>query len=415
MAPFHPTSRWLARANRTFGASRCRRLALLLSVLAPSVLLPLLASADAAPAYTAELPTIGTGVDSTSGGMRGQCVQGTSELRLDPRARMSASFASSFRELTSSSTGAVSGRIDLGLVGGSVRADYLARLARTELSAAYTLDLEAKIGDVLLRGVRLSPDGESAARSTDAERLEACGDTFVSSSAVGLRLLLGANLHFSSRSELERFTGRVRVEALLGFAHSTRNFAEETRSFEQSAYLEVSALQEGGDPAALEALLGDRSALVCRLDAVEPCLQLFQELLSYAAHVPAQFGESYRVEQLAPLSVRTTAYADSDVAEVMAHRQAPRTLALATLRRLVERRAVLLAREARLRLLIEVIADPARRERLLAAQGALEQRRSALESVIAACRAPGSGDACAAADAALAGPDEAFETLDLTF
>lgn len=387
----------------------CRRATYAL-VLGALVLLGSARAARADSGSAGAAATLGRGVDLRLGSPKAQCASGSEVLRRNPSGSLSSSFGASFERLLSAASGAASASFDLGLFGASARVDYLARVGQVELSTAYVVQFESRRAELVLARPALTAAGAAALPLSDAERFARCGDSFISALDIGARLLLSAVLHFDSREELERFVTRVRVEALFGLAHSTRDFVAETQSFAQSAYLQVVALQEGGQPAALQAVLGPASGATCRLDDVERCLALYRALLAYAARVPEQFHPHSDASEWAVLGAHTTRYGDSDLEALAAAEPALERGAAFGLAQLSRQRASVANQLARLEFLLQIVS-PARRAELAGTSEALLAQRSALDAALGRCRAAASRQACAAeAEAA-----HDLETFDLHF
>jgi hypothetical protein len=410
MLPFSCALRTRARLAR----SLARIVAALTAALLLLLLTPGAATAQASDDVGATLDDLGRGADVRLGSPRDYCVGGAPVLRLAPTGSIGSTFGATFDRLVSESSGGLSARLDLGLFSGRARLDYYARVAQSELSTAYTVQFESQLGHVMLAEPRLSPVGELAASSAEAERFARCGDGFVSALDVGARLLVSAVLQFADRAELERFVARVRVEALFGLVHSTREFVEETRSFSESAYLQVVALQEGGQPALLRSLIGPASSQSCRLDDVERCLALFRQLLAYASRVPEQLTARERPQNLAVLGSNVTRYGDSDLDVLSVPDLAVDRAVAARLARLVRTRARALNDTARLELLLGLM-DAGRLAQLGEWRTALAAQLSLIDRAIAHCKSSASRATCAQAEAEVEAARPPFDADALIF
>ena len=372
------------------------------------------ALADRASAESVALSELGRGVDLRLGDAKVSCVSGSSKLRLDPQGSLSARYGASFEELLSTTRGQLSGGFDLGLFGASAQIDYYARIARSERSSAYLVDFEVKAGDVVLSELELTPAGSAALLLPEAQRRAACGNAFTSSLEVGARLLLGAVLQFANADELQRFETTIRAEALFGLVHSTRSFRQQTASFAETSHLQIVALQQGGQPALLQAVLGGAEGASCPLGAAERCLEQFSSVLEYAARLPEQFGDSYQLGDLSVLSSHETRYEDSAIEGLATLEPATGARAAQSLRRLLKQRADDLNQSARIELLLG-LADEQRRARLLGALGALGAHISVLEAAIRQCRTAASEVVCASLEASAALQRSALSPSELDY
>jgi len=383
-----------------------------------AVLLGVSASArrvDAAPAAESDLSVLGQGVDLRLGEPKLTCVTASPELRIDSQGSLSASYGASFESLLRTTTGSLVGGFDVGLLSARAHVDYFSRVAHSERSTAYTIDFQSKLGDVLAIAPVLSVEGRAAAALPEAERFERCGDAFTSSLEVGARFLLSAVFQFANAEEFQRFVATVRVEALFGLVHSSRSFSEETQSFAETAQLQIVALQQGGRSEALTRLIGPSLEQRCPLAEVEHCLELFRQLLAYAARLPEQFATPYRLEDLAVLGARQTRYLDSEFDALLVPEHSLDAQAAEILRRLVRERTAELSQSARLDLVLAMPVAPERRERLSSLRAALSAHSSALDGAIRRCRAAASRQACSAAEADAGARRPALDSSDLNF
>jgi len=227
---------------------------------------------------------LGRGFDSSLGALRGRCLSGKAR----PRGKRSASLELVYGRETERSTdtvrGALSGEINLGLIGGKAAMQYDREVSDASLSLSLYLLFQSSMGSFALDERALSPLGQMAVRQGQESVLSTCGDRFVTRVEGGARLRLGATFHLADRSAFERFKKTIQVSALFGLISKTQQSVEEVRSFARSAVLEISGAQEGGDPAQLAALLSPAPGgpLVCGLGDLSPCSAQLDRLLAYA-------------------------------------------------------------------------------------------------------------------------------------
>lgn len=373
-------------------------------VVAGSSLLALLALAPSVPAR-ADGPidednwatTLGRGYDSHLGRIADACVTGHIEHRGARVGKVSAHYDESFSDYLRESGGRLSGSVDLGLIGGSASVEYYAKVARTELSTSYTVRFQADMGRAVLAGRSLTPEGQAAQGMSAEQRRAACGDGFIAEARLGAELLVTASFHFTRASELERFVKTVSVKALFGLIKSKRRWVEETSSFAQSGYLKVEALQKGGDPAQLAAMMG-ASQTLCRFDAIDPCQALLNSLLNYAASDSgyiSQFSDPYRPEELAVLGYKTQRYEDSGHDELVVPPAAPGD---ADNIQITRQLSLELARQIGFRdrasVLLGTPLSAARRAEVQALKAIAEANISNIERALWVCRTDPSAEEC---------------------
>jgi hypothetical protein len=298
-------------------------------------------------------------------------------------------------------SGRLSGGVDLLLIGGSMSVDYYAKVARTELSTSYTVRFVGKMGTAVLAQRSLTSLGAGAVNLDAATRRATCGDEFIAQADVGSELLISAGFHFTDASELERFVKKVTVKALFGLIKSSHEWTEETSSFSQSGYLKIDALQTGGSPSQLAAILGNSNTTLCRFDNVDACRAILVSLFQYAGSPSgfgAQFSNPYQPQQLAVLGYRTVRYEAGGHDQLAAPPAGPED---ADIPQVISSLSLELARQTALRdramLVLGTQVSDARRAELRAIQSKAEANLTGLDHALWICRTVPAPAQCRAA------------------
>lgn len=223
---------------------------------------------------------LGRGIDR-SGHLLAGCLQGTPQFFSRSYQQINYELSHDRMEQVQRHWGQVGGSVNFFLIGGGLSVEWLAETARSQRSLSLLFNYKTQLGSLQLRHPRLSERAEALQQSSLAALQSACGQHFIHKIDLGARMMLAVTLHFRSAEAYERFVKTIKISVLFGLISKTKRFVEETNEFTQDFAIKVSALQWGGEPSQLEAILGSKAKHSCRADAMQSCLELIAELQRY--------------------------------------------------------------------------------------------------------------------------------------
>jgi hypothetical protein len=277
------------------------------------------ASRAGATPHTTRIPRVGgvalypagTGFETRGHAFREACVTGTIAYVGAPVAFFD--FDHAFADSASHNvvTGSIGANVDIFLASASVSTTVSGMTDTRDYVRTVTFKDEVAGKTAKLTNLSLSPRGQQAAATHDPEYIRlVCGDEVVDEVELGGTLLVSTRFDLSS-DEYRRELDTTISWSVFGFGH-TEHITEGSDELHKNATVTVDAVQSGGDPSKLDAILAAAPTGTCSLDALADCDAIVDALSVYAtgpAGFRAQLGNLSGSGEDAPaLAYRTHRY-----------------------------------------------------------------------------------------------------------
>ena len=140
---------------------------------------------------------------------------------------------------------------------------------------------------------------------------QTCGDEYIYSVGYGATLYVGIQLHFHSTGDKQKFDGHFSstFDDLKSMLTGLEQWSDR---FGDNGEVNVIAYQKGGDPTALQKILGSSGANTCEIKDTTHCTQIVSAIMSYISNTfPEQLkpSETGSIPDLAaPIDVKIMPY-----------------------------------------------------------------------------------------------------------
>lgn len=220
----------------------------------------------------------GQGYDERAGLFTARCwtgefaYGGAQETRIDLSANVDRS------EILSDVTASFEGGADLLLASGSVKTTVRSRANTNRLRETLNYRVRVRGKSAFLRNPQLTAS-MSLLKENDPERFRLlCGDSTVTSTALGGELFVFVNFDFLTAEQLEEFKIKIKVSAM-GLS-KTKTINKEKVWRDKTARVSIEVVQLGGTPQYLEEATG-RLKASCLLYDMSECEALIDALVNY--------------------------------------------------------------------------------------------------------------------------------------
>lgn len=141
--------------------------------------------------------------------------------------------------------------------------------------------------------------------------MKTCGDEYINSVGYGATLYIGIQLHFHSIGDKQKFDGHFSstFDDLKSMLTGLEQWSDR---FGDNGEVNVIAYQKGGDPTALQKILGSSGTNTCEIKDTTHCVQIVSAVMNYISNTfPAQLKPSATgsiPDLAAPISVKILPY-----------------------------------------------------------------------------------------------------------
>ena len=225
-----------------------------------AILVALAASANSAKAReqtyidpNAQISWLGQGVDSTTGELKGHCLDGDENIVNNTSAAVSLVQGRSTTQSLNEMAGSVGAGVNLGLFAGSASVSVHTRLEESTNTASLVYRFSYQGKDYSFDRPRLNGTSQSLVGNTNALE-DACGDSYINHMQLGNDLYFVTQLTFADRADFREFVTQIRIRVL--FWTRTETISQTFYDAAQSGVFSVKALSTNPLPDAIINLLG---------------------------------------------------------------------------------------------------------------------------------------------------------------
>jgi hypothetical protein len=208
---------------------------------------------------------LGTGIDSVSGLLQGNCISGDSVAAGNTAVNLGLQNATTASQSINEVQGSLSADVNLGLFAAGATVSMHTRLEDNSNTASMVYRVRYRAGTKTLENRAYTTQGSSVQGQTPEQIRDACGDEFIDSVELGSDLYLVMQMQFSSKADYEKFVTQIRVRVL--FWSHTETISSETYEFAANGVYSVKAVSTVPLPADITAILGSSGEKYCNLDS----------------------------------------------------------------------------------------------------------------------------------------------------
>lgn len=230
----------------------------------------------------ADTTWLGTGVQSTSGTLKGQCLTGTIREFHNETVNLGYRSSKSAMQSIRETSGSVSGEVNLGLFGGGASVSMHTRTEENENTASVVFRFKYVGKDITLQDRQLTALGQSMVGKTPAEIEETCGDEYIDHMQLGNDLYFVMQMVFTSKEEYEKFVTKIKVRVL--FWTSTTTITDEFYDFAQSGRYSIKALSVNPLPQTIIDAVGFDGRMSCQPNhsaGMQPCVTASNSIMNF--------------------------------------------------------------------------------------------------------------------------------------
>jgi hypothetical protein len=224
---------------------------------------------------------LGTGIDSASGELQGNCISGDRVETGNSAVNLALHNASSASQSIEEVKGSISADVNLGLFAAGASVSMHTRLEENSNTASFVYRVRYRAGTETLENRDTTALGLSVQGQAESQIRDVCGDEFIDSVELGSDLYLVTQMQFSSKAEYEKFVTEIRVRVL--FWSRTDTISSETYAHAANGVYSVKAVSTVALPGAITTILGGSGEKYCHVASndMPSCVAAANDVLDY--------------------------------------------------------------------------------------------------------------------------------------
>lgn len=226
-------------------------------------------------------PLMGTGFDSLTHQIKKACLKGNVILTEKSSFSMDTSVGSRFEQSLGETNGFWELGINLGIIGGKGRTDFMIRNIETDRKSTLVSQMNMTKYEMHFSDYQVLPEIHRI--KADKQLLsDECGNAFINRLTLGKSFYLASSLIFPSKESLKEFKTTITISAFFGLIKKQKIFTKTFKDYAGDAILQIRFIQIGGSQTALDEL-SEKNPKYCDKDSIQKCLDFYQAVNAYVS------------------------------------------------------------------------------------------------------------------------------------
>lgn len=214
---------------------------------------------------SAQKSWLGRGVDSGTGLLKSNCLNGTQVVHQNRAASVSYSNGRTASQSMNEMAGKVGASVNLGLFGGGASVSVHTRTEETTNTATLVYRFSYQGDDHTFEQPSLNSTGQSVAGGSNSSIAGTCGDSYVNHVQMGNEIYFVSQLSFADKEDYRKFVTEIRIRIL--FWSRTATISDSFYDYAKNGAFSIRVVSPNPLPMAIQNILGPDGEHHCGPDS----------------------------------------------------------------------------------------------------------------------------------------------------